>query len=67
MNSLEEIEKEDKENRSRTLSALYAVVMLLMSAYLIQPHSRHWRKWALGVGGTLYLLVRSTTSGSPRK
>lgn len=67
LNPIEDHSNEEKDRKSRTLSVLYAVVMMAFSAFLLRHHSRNWKKWTAAVGGALCLLVRSSSSPSTRE
>lgn len=67
LNAIEDSSNEEKDNRSKTLSILYSIVMMALTAYMFRRHSRSWKKWTIAVGGALYLLVRSSPSPSARE
>ena len=51
---------QQQESRSRVLSLLYTVVMMLISGITMRKHSKYWRRWVVGLGGALYIIVRSS-------
>jgi len=36
--------------------------MMLISGITMRKHSKHWRRWVVGLGGALYMIVRASRS-----
>ena len=64
--SIEEMILREREKSQKSLSIIFSIIMMLISGYTIRRHTKHWRRYAAGIGSAIYLLIKVSGSGARR-